>query len=101
MRRIALVALGVVLALWAPAVHAQIVRPKADIAPVVERSSIPGGSPVRVALQVSLPEGLHVQSNQPRDASLIPTELTVTPPPGVSVVEIVYPPSTDLKQVGS
>ena len=53
-----------------------------------------------MALQVSLPEGLHVQSNAPRDPSLIPTVLTIDAPAGVTVDEIVYPPSTDLKQVG-
>jgi thiol:disulfide interchange protein len=50
---------------------------------------------------VSLPEGLHTQSNKPRDETLIPTELTVELPPGVTIKEIVWPPSTDLNQAGS
>ena len=33
------------------------------------------GQTVHVALQVSLPEGLHTQSNKPRDPTLIPTVL--------------------------
>ena len=41
------------------------------------------GSTARVALRVSLPEGFHIQSNQPRDPTLIPTVLSVEPPPGV------------------
>jgi cytochrome c biogenesis protein CcdA len=49
---------------------------------------------------VSLPEGLHTQSNKPRDPLLIPTELTIDTPAGVAVKEIVFPPSTDLKQIG-
>jgi len=59
------------------------------------------GDAARVALKVSLPEGLHTQSNKPRDETLIPTELTVDAPSGVAVKEIVWPPSTDLQQAGS
>jgi thiol:disulfide interchange protein len=79
---------------------AQLARPKADVTPLVEGPAR-AGSPVRVALKVALPEGLHTQSNKPRDASLIPTTLTVNAPPGVTVDEIVWPPSTDLVQAGS
>jgi len=50
---------------------------------------------------VSLPEGLHTQSNKPRDETLIPTELTIDAPPGVTVKEIVWPPATDLNQAGA
>jgi cytochrome c biogenesis protein CcdA/thiol-disulfide isomerase/thioredoxin len=55
---------------------------------------------MRAALRVSLPEGLHTQSNKPRDPLLIPTELTIDAPSGVTVKEVVFPPSTDLKQAG-
>src|SRR5262249_8125399 len=47
------------------------------------------------------PEGLHTQSNKPRDENLIPTELSVTAPPGVTVKEIVWPAPTDLNQIGA
>ena len=67
----------------------------------MERSGYPDrGVIARVALRVSLPEGLHTQSNKPRDPLLIPTELTIDAPTGVKVKEIVFPPPTDLKQVG-
>ena len=46
---------------------------------------------------VSLPEGFHVQSNKPSDPSFIPTVLSVEPPAGVTVTEIVYPASTELE----
>jgi hypothetical protein len=39
-------------------------------------------------------------ANKPRDPSLIPTELTIEPPAGVVVAEIVYPEPIDLKQAG-
>jgi hypothetical protein len=76
------------------------VRTKADLTPLVENDAAPGTS-VRAALQVRLPsKELHVQSNKPRDPSLIPTVLTVTPPEGVRVAEIVFPKPTDLAQEG-
>jgi thioredoxin:protein disulfide reductase len=78
----------------------QLVRPKAAVVPFVESDGVHAGTRVRVALQVSLPEGLHVQSNAPRDPSLIPTVLEIDPPPGITVADIVYPPPTDLKQIG-
>jgi thiol:disulfide interchange protein len=80
--------------------HAQFKRPKADLTPIVEKPGVRAGGPVRLALKVSLPEGLHTQSNTPRDPTLIPTEFTVDAPPGIRVDEVVFPPSTDLKQTG-
>ncbi|HEX3645648.1 MAG TPA: thioredoxin family protein [Vicinamibacterales bacterium] len=75
-------------------------RPKAEVTPLVERVGLHGGDTARAALRVSLPEGLHTQSNKPRDPLLIPTELTIDAPAGVTVTEVVFPPSTDLKQAG-
>jgi thioredoxin:protein disulfide reductase len=89
-----------VLALATSAAHAQIRRPKADLTPLVERPGVAAGAPVRLALKVSLPEGLHVQSNQPKDDTLIPTALTIDAPAGVSVDEIVWPKTIALKQEG-
>jgi thiol:disulfide interchange protein len=80
--------------------HAQLKRPKADLTPIIERSEVRAGGPARLALKVSLPEGLHTQSNAPRDPTLIATEFTVDAPAGVRVDEVVFPPSTDLKQAG-
>lgn len=72
---------------------------KAELTPLVESDGAAGTS-VRAALQVSLPDTLHVQSNKPRDPSLIPTVLTVDAPAGVRVAEIVFPRPTDLAQAG-
>jgi thiol:disulfide interchange protein DsbD len=80
--------------------RAQIRGVTATLTPLVERDAVAGGQTVRAALQVALPEGFHVQSDAPRDPTLIPTVLTVSPPEGVTVTEIVYPPSVDLRQVG-
>jgi thioredoxin:protein disulfide reductase len=62
---------------------------------------VAGGQTIRAALQVSLPEGFHVQSDKPRDPNLIATELTFNPPEGVTVKEIVFPAPVDLAQIGS
>lgn len=90
----------VVLVSTADVGRAQLRPIKADVAPLVESDGVHAGASVRAALQVRLPEGLHVQSNKPRDPSLIPTVVTVDPPAGVSVGEIVFPAPTDLKQIG-
>jgi thiol:disulfide interchange protein DsbD len=91
---LALIVLGIV------AVHAQPARPRADVIPLVEGPAR-AGSTVRVALKVTVPEGLHTQSNKPRDKALIPTTLTIDAPAGITVDEIVWPPSIDLVQAGA
>jgi thiol:disulfide interchange protein len=92
--------LAAIVVLTASAAHAQIRRPKADVLPLVERAAVRAGESARLALKVALPEGLHTQSNKPRDPTLIPTVLTIDARPGVTLDEIVFPPSTDLKQAG-
>jgi thiol:disulfide interchange protein DsbD len=74
--------------------------PVPAITPVVESTGVRAGQTLRAAVRVRLPPKFHVQSNKPRDPSLIATVLTVTPPTGVTVSEIIFPPSTDLKQTG-
>jgi thiol:disulfide interchange protein DsbD len=96
-----ILSLVIALAAGAASAHAQLGPPTADLAAVVERDTVSPGGSARVALQVSLPEGYHVQSNKPRDPLLIPTELRLEAPAGVTVEEIVFPPSTDLKVGGS
>jgi thiol:disulfide interchange protein DsbD len=81
-------------------VTAQPSRPRADVTALVEGSAHPGAT-VRVALKVALPEGLHTQSNAPRDPLLIPTTLSINAPAGVTVAEIVWPPAIDLHQAGA
>ncbi|MGE3703910.1 MAG: thioredoxin family protein [Vicinamibacterales bacterium] len=80
---------------------AQVQRVRAELTPFVASDRVAAGSELRAAVKITLPEGFHVNSNKPRDESLIPIVLTVTPPPGVTVTEIVYPTPTDLKQRGA
>lgn len=93
-----LIAVGVLAA--ATIGRGQSARPRADVTPVVESDAVHAGATLRAALLVTLPEGFHVQSDKPRDASFIPTVLSVEPPAGITVTEIVYPAPVDLKQVG-
>ena len=67
----------------------------ARLTPLAEHPSAQPGSIIRLALAVSLPEGLHMQSDAPRDASLIPTTLMLDPPAGITIEEVVFPPATD------
>jgi thioredoxin:protein disulfide reductase len=75
-------------------------RPRAEITPLVEGPAHAGAF-ARVALKVTLPEGLHTQSNKPREQAFIPTVLTFDPPAGVVAEEIVWPAPTDLAQAGA
>jgi len=95
-----LIAVGLVLSATAGA-RTQSGPPRASVSPVVEFNGAHAGGAVRVALSVVLPDGLHANSNKPRDPSLIAMELRIAPPAGVAVEEIVWPAATDLEQEGS
>lgn len=94
-----LIAAAAVLAGWLPA-DAQLRRIPVEIVPIAESDRLRAGTTVKAALQVTLPEGLHVQSNKPRDPSLIPTELVLEPPAGIRGVEVVFPKAVDFPQEG-
>src|SRR4051794_9221616 len=70
-------------------------RPKADVMLLLDADGVHPGGAMRLAVRVALADGVHVQSNAPRDPLLIATALTIMAPDGVSVDEIVYPPSAD------
>ncbi len=81
--------------------QAQLMRPPtAEVTPLLAAEGVRQGTVMRAALQVTLPDGLHTNANQPRDPSLIPLVLTIDAPAGVSVEEIVYPEATDFAQEG-
>ena len=86
-------AIAVVALLITSTAYAQ--PPRAQVAPISETDTIAAGSETRLALTVSLPPALHVQSDQPRDPSLIPTVLTVEAPEGVRVSNLIYPHPED------
>ena len=69
---------------FASEASAQLNRPKAEVAPLVERPAVAAGDVARVALRVSVPEGLHTQSNKPRDPLLIPSGASIVSSVGIS-----------------
>jgi len=77
------------------AASAQFQRPaKARVTPFVDGAAAPG-STIHLGATVSLDEGLHTQSNAPRDPALIATKLTIEPIDGVTINEIVWPTPKD------
>jgi cytochrome c biogenesis protein CcdA/DsbC/DsbD-like thiol-disulfide interchange protein len=101
-RRIVLLAASVLAA--GSSVAQEITAPApATLEALLESDGVRPGSSVRAVLEVTLPDrrGLHTNSNKPRDPNLIPTELTIEAPAGITVDEIVYPEAIDLKQEGA
>ncbi len=94
-------ACALLVLLGSRAAEAQIFRPPpADVISLLESNGLQPGGEIRAAVQVRLAEGLHVNSNKPRDPALIPIVLTVDAPPGISVEEVVYPEAVELAQQG-
>ena len=75
-------------------------RPRADVTAVPLPGDVTPGSSAKLTLRVHLPGGIHVQSDKPRDPSLIATALALTLPGGVTVDRIVFPPAAEFAQVG-
>jgi thiol:disulfide interchange protein DsbD len=81
--------------------QAQLGRIPIEITSLVETDGAHAGTTARAAFEVRLPSRYHVNSNKPLEDSLIPTALTLQPPDGIRVREIVYPEATSLAQEGS
>ena len=95
----ALVAAGVPAA---QAAAARSRRPTAELATNADLKGVTAkGGIARLVVRVTLPRGLHVQANKPRDPNLIPTVLTVEPATGSSIVDIAYPKVVDFSQAGA
>src|SRR4030095_2923456 len=70
------------------------------VTPLVETETVHAGSTARIALQIKVADGLHVQANHPRDPSLVPMGLWIDTPPDVTFAEVVFPASTDYELTG-
>jgi thiol:disulfide interchange protein DsbD len=75
--------------------------PYAEATAVAVGESVRAGTTVRLRLQVKVAPGFHIQSDRPRDPSLIPLTLTIDAPAGVSVGGLVFPPAKDFTLKGS
>lgn len=96
-----LIAAAIVLVPVSILAQAQMRRPTATLTPLAASSAARVGREVRLAVRVVLPSAaLHVQANKPREANLIPTVLTVEPPAGLTIEELVYPTATDFAVAG-
>ena len=89
-RALALFALATVLQAQSAA------PPVVTVTPIVEADSAHAGTTVRLALRADIAEKFHVQSNHPRDPSLIPATLALDLPAGFTHKETVFPKPTDL-----
>jgi thiol:disulfide interchange protein DsbD len=97
-KRLFLVTLAAIVAASVSAA-AQLQRPKATLTPFVDGTAAPGSS-IRLGVKVALAEGLHTQSNAPRDPALIATKLTIDTADGVTIKEIVWPTPRDFVVAG-
>ena len=70
---------------------AQLRLPEVAIRPVGETDAVYADTTVRVALEVELEAGFHVNANTPLDEALIPTVLTLEPPEGVTLEGVAFP----------
>ncbi len=73
----------------------------AEATAVTVGEPVRAGTTARVLLQIKVAPGFHIQSDKPRDPSLIPLTLTIDAPAGVSVSGLTFPPSKDFTLKGS
>jgi thioredoxin:protein disulfide reductase len=75
--------------------------PYAEATAVAVVEPVRAGATALVRLQVKVAKGFHIQSDKPRDPSLIPLTLTIDVPAGVSVRGLTFPPAKDFTLKGS
>ena len=85
----------------AAALAAQPGRIGIALEPLAEADAAHAGTTFRVALRAQLDPGFHVNSNTPLETFLIPTVLTVDPPPGITLEGIAWPEAILLSQAGA
>ncbi|MCH8007100.1 MAG: thioredoxin family protein [Planctomycetes bacterium] len=85
------IALAIFLAATAVPVSAQPRAVQVETQWVFDSDAAHARSTLHAAFQVKIQESFHVNSNAPLEEFLIPTILTVTPPEGFTVLEVVYP----------
>jgi len=77
-------------------------RPQwAEAAAVAIGEPVRPGTTVKAVVQVRVAPGFHIQSDRPRDPSLIPLTLTIDAPPGITVEGLVFPPAKDFTLKGT
>jgi cytochrome c biogenesis protein CcdA/thiol-disulfide isomerase/thioredoxin len=79
---------------------AQIPGGGVTVQPAAEKPSVPAGETLRLALDVKVPGGLHLQADRPRDKTVIPSRLALKTPAGLTFVDVSFPPSTTFRLIG-
>jgi cytochrome c biogenesis protein CcdA len=75
--------------------------PYAEATAVAIAKPVQAGTTVKAVLQVRVAKGFHIQSDKPRDPSLIPLTLAIDAPKGISVAGLTFPPAKDFLLKGS
>lgn len=95
---------AIAFVLWVGAacavVHADQGPPVINVTPFAESESARPGTTVRLALKITVPPGIHIQSDHPRDPSLIPAVLSIDAPSGVIFSDVAFPKSTEFRVAG-
>ncbi len=60
-----------------------------------QQVTLPAGKPQTIEMHFRVNEGLHINSHEPRQKSLIRTELMEAEPAGVKIASVDFPPGTD------
>ncbi len=89
------------VALWASIAAAQPGRIPIELATVAAADAAHAGTTFHVAVRAQLEPGFHVNSHEPLETFLIPTVLTLDPPPGVELAGLAWPPAILLSQTGA
>ena len=88
-------------ALWASIAVAQPGRIPIELATVAEADAAHAGTTFHVAVQAQLEPGFHVNTQEPLEAFLIPTVLTLDPPEGIELAGLAWPAAILLSQAGA
>jgi cytochrome c biogenesis protein CcdA/DsbC/DsbD-like thiol-disulfide interchange protein len=74
--------------------------PPIPVTTVVESASVRAGTVARIALQVHVPPGLHIQADKVPDEFSVPASLSIDTPAGISVQDVAYPPFKPFRIAG-
>ena len=94
------VAAGLLALLASTGFSGQLGPTSIELTPAYETAGAHPGSRYRMAVGVRLDEGYHVNSEEPLDEFLIPTELLIAPPEGVRLESLAFPEAIMFQQLG-
>ncbi len=59
------------------------------------RETVPAGKEVKLAVEMNIEAGFHINSNRPKDEFLIPTSVKIKAPAGITLGTMIFPPAHD------